>query len=409
MQPAKTINSEMLFGSGLARGESYHALVDEVVDQAMKDLNGESVDLAFLFVTPHFKKHYPGIQEALQKKIKAHVLLGCTATSIIGCDQEVEWEPGMSLFVAHLPQVKKVPFWLKQSDLEALADPEECRKFFGLSAEDAPVFFILPDPFSFDINTFMGSLRKAFPGAPVMGGMASGAGESGNNALFWAEGVCNEGAVGVALTGNIHISPLVSQGCRPFGEPVVITSAQENVIFSLAGKSAIEFLEETYRKASAKDQVLARNALFIGSVADEYKQYPKRGDFVIRNVIGLDRDSGALAISDYVRVGDTVQFHVRDAETAHEDLETLCEHQKVREDLPSRDREPKAALIFSCNGRGTNMFRVKHHDVSTIQNHLGKFPVAGFFCAGELGPIGNKNFMHSFTASVALFYEKATS
>jgi len=406
MEKVKTEHSQALFGSGLARGESFRALVEEVSEQATRDLEGQSVDLAFLFVTPHFKGHYSGIQETLQKKIKAHVFLGCTAASVIGRDQEVEWEPAMSLFTAHLPSVKKVPFWLKQSDLEDLAIPEKCREFFGLGTDSSPTFFIFADPYSFDISSFLEYIRKAYPGAPVIGGMASGAGEPGGNTLFWTEGICDEGAVGVVITGNIHISPLVSQGCRPFGEPVVITAAQENVILSLAGKSAIEFLEDTYRKASARDQVLARHALFIGSVADEYKQYPKRGDFVIRNVIGLDRDSGALAVSDYVHVGDTVQFHVRDAETAHEDLETLCENQKVRTDLPMSDRDPKAALIFSCNGRGTNMFRVKNHDVSTIQNHLGKFPTAGFFCAGELGPIGSRNFMHSFTASVAFFYGK---
>ncbi|MBI4971821.1 MAG: FIST C-terminal domain-containing protein [Candidatus Omnitrophica bacterium] len=406
MDESNQKSNRMVFGSGIARGESYRALVEEVTDQVLKELNGEPVDLAFLFVTPHFPGHYARIQEAVQKKMKAHVILGCTAVSVIGHDREIEWEPAMSLFAAHLAGVHKVPFWLKQSGLEELSDIEKCRSYFGVSPADSPVFFILPDPFSFDINMFMERIHAAYPGSPVMGGMASGSGEPGGNTLFWTEGVCDSGAVGVVLTGNVHVSPLVSQGCRPFGEPVVITGAQENIILSLAGKPALEYLEETYRKASAKDQVLARNALFIGALADEYKQYPKRGDFVIRNVVGLDRDSGALAISDYVHLGDTVQFHVRDAETAHEDLESLCEHQKVHGDFPNIAPDPKAALIFSCNGRGSNMFKTKNHDIGTLQEHLGKFPTAGFFCAGELGPIGKKNFMHSFTASIALFYEK---
>ncbi len=395
-----------LFSSGIARGESFRALVDEISVQVLEGLGGKNVDLAFFFVTPHFQGHYKAIQESLQKKLKAHVLLGCTAISIIGKDQEVERDPAMSLFAAHLPGVKKIPFWLKQQELDELSSPQKCREFFGLSESEKPAFFILPDPFTFDVNLFMDFAAKAYPGAPVIGGMASGAQEPGGNILFWSEGVCDQGAVGVALTGNVFVSPMVSQGCRPFGEPAVITGAQENIILSLAGRPALEYLEETYRRASAKDQVLARNALFIGAVADEYKQYPKRGDFVIRNVIGLDRDSGALAISDYVQVGETVQFHVRDAETAHEDLETLCEHQKVRTDLPESHRDPKAALIFSCNGRGSSMFKTRHHDVSTVHSHLGKFPTAGFFCAGELGPIGSRNFMHSFTASIAFFYEK---
>ena len=389
------------FGSGIVRGEKSSGMVGELCDQALLDLGGDGeADIAFFFMTGHFCSEAQKTQELLAKRLKARVLEGCTAASIIVAGKEVEAEPAMSLFLAHLPGTNKFPFSIKQSDLELMSDPEKCREYFGVKPEDSPTFFILPDPFSFDITSFLEKIQKAYPGVPVIGGMASGAQEPGGNVLFWSEGICEAGAVGVVLTGNIRISPLVSQGCRPFGEPAVITDAQENVILSLAGRPALEFLEDNYRQASARDQVLARQALFIGALADEYKPKPGRGDFVIRNVIGLDRDTGALAISDYARVGNTVQFHVRDADTADEDLKHLCEDQKLK--LASGPVQ--AALIFSCNGRGSNMFRQRNHDVATLETHLGKFPTAGFFCAGELGPIGKKNFMHSFTASVALFY-----
>lgn len=386
----------MLFGSGIARGKDEETQLEEVCRQALKGLNGKPVDLAFFFVTPHFKGRYEEIRESLQKKIKAEMLLGCTAVSVIGSDQEVEADPAMSLFLAHLPGVKKNPILISQSDLDGLKDPASCRNFFGVAPEDKPTFLLIPDPFSFDINSFLELMRSAYPETPVIGGMASGANAPGENALFTSGDVLTEGAVGVVLAGDVQINAMVSQGCRPFGEPVVITEAQENVIMTLAGQPALFVLQEMYQKASSQDQNLARQALFIGQVADEYKQNPEQGDFVIRNLIGVDEESGALAVSDYVHVGETVQFHVRDSKSAHEDLESLC----------LRHSEPKAALIFSCNGRGRRMFQVPNHDVGTLHKQLGQFPTAGFFCAGEIGPIAKKNFMHSFTASVALFYEK---
>lgn len=396
--------SPFTFGSGVVRGEKFEPMIEALCEEALGSLSGRSVDLAFFFMTPHFRSSSESIQEKLQEKLQAHVLLGCTAVSVIGRDQEVEAESAMSLWVAHLGGVKKFPFYLRQSDLASFKNPESVRNYFGAGSGETPAFFVLPDPFSFDVGYFLEAIGQVFPGSPVIGGMASGAGEPGENRLFSSEGIFTEGAVGVMLSGGgLNVRTLVSQGCRPFGEPVVVTEAQENVILTLAGKSAIEFLEDTYRRASARDQVLARSALFIGSVVDEYKQHPERGDFVIRSVVGMDRNLGALAVSDYVQVGETVQFHVRDAESAHEDLVTLCEHQK------SAVPDPKAALIFSCNGRGSGMFKTRHHDIMTVQSTLGKLPAAGFFCAGELGPIGKKNFMHSFTASLALFYEGVES
>jgi len=395
----------MNFASAIVKGDDAKKMSVDLCDQIHKDLDKQSIDLAILFVTGELEASAQLIHEELQKNLNPHILLGCSAGSVISHDEEIETEAAISLFCASMPDVKKIPFSLSNADLERLTSPSECQAFFNVTPEENPIFLVLGEPFSFDINQFIKVIENVYPNTPMVGGMASAGSEPDQNVMFSSEQVSTQGAVGVVLTGNVHISTLVSQGCRPFGEPAIVTEAEENIIHTLAGKSALQFLEENYRKASARDQVLARQALFVGAVVDELKQIPEHGDFVIRSVVGLDQNSGAIALSDRAKVGDTVQFHVRDSSSAHEDLELICSNEKTYSSSIDLS-DPKGALIFSCNGRGFRMFNEKNHDVSMLRQKLGKFPAAGFFCAGELGPIGNKNFIHSFTASIALFYEK---
>ena len=203
--------------------------------------------------------------------------------------------------------------------------------------------------------------------------------------------------VGVALTGNLKVDTVVSQGCRPIGKPFVITKGERNVIHELGGKPALERLHETYQSLPAEDEPLARQSLFVGRVIDEYKKSFARGDFLIHNIMGVDRRTGAIGIAGRAKVGATVQFHVRDAKSADEDLRLLLS--------PRAGRAIEGAMLFGCNGRGTNMWPQPGHDVGVLREMLGDVPVAGFFCGGEFGPIGGKNFVHGFTASIALFSE----
>jgi small ligand-binding sensory domain FIST len=228
--------------------------------------------------------------------------------------------------------------------------------------------------------------------------MASGGAGPGDGPLVLDGAVVAGGAAGVLLRGPVGIRSIVSQGCRPVGRPMVITKGRENVIAELGGRTPLAQLQELWQSLAPAEQALMQRGVHVGRVINEYQGEFQRGDFLVRNVLGLDRDSGALAITEHVRVGQTVQFHVRDAETADEDLHAL-----LQLDLSAHERPPAGALVFSCNGRGTRLFKQPHHDARAVRSEAGAVPLAGFFAAGELGPVGGQNFIHGFTASVVLF------
>jgi small ligand-binding sensory domain FIST len=255
----------------------------------------------------------------------------------------------------------------------------------------------LVDRFSFPAVHLLSELNETRPGTLVIGGIADGGSRPGDTRLFYGGKVFETGAVAVAISGRVRVHTMVSQGCRPIGDAVTITRADRNVIFEVAGKRPIDLLSEMWNKASPRDRSLMQSGLQIGRVVNEYNDDPERGEFLIRPVVGGDSGSGVLAVGDIFEVGETVRFHVRDPEAAHEDLLRMIEDLKVR---------PSGALLFTCNGRGTNLFTEPNHDAALLFKGLG-VPLAGMFCAGELGPVGGKNFMHGQTASVALFVDTA--
>jgi small ligand-binding sensory domain FIST len=260
---------------------------------------------------------------------------------------------------------------------------------------------ILGDPFTFPTDVFLQDMNEAHRGVPVVGGMASGTRGPGECRLLLGDRVVNQGAVGVLLRGDVGLRCLVSQGCKPIGRHMVVTKAHDNVIAEVGGKSPLRQLQELWPTLSQDDQALMqRGGLHVGRVINEYQGEFRRGDFLIRNVLGLDQESGSLAITDRVRVGQTVQFHVRDAATADEDLQSLLQQERS-----THEKRPAGALLFSCNGRGTRLFGQPHHDAGAVRSQLGPLPLAGFFAQGELGPVGGQNFIHGFTASLALFEE----
>jgi small ligand-binding sensory domain FIST len=228
--------------------------------------------------------------------------------------------------------------------------------------------------------------------------MASGGGP-GENRLFLYDQMLDSGAIGVVVRGGPRVRTIVSQGCRPIGTPFVVTRADRNVIYELGGIPPLERLQKIYPELPPRDQQLVESGVHLGVAINEYQDTFNRGDFLIVNVHGADRTSGALATGGLMRVGQTVQFHIRDADTADEDLRHLLQ----QDQSPGASR--RAALLFTCNGRGTRMFSIPHHDALAIQQVLGPLPLAGFFAQGELGPVGAKNYIHGFTASVVLFEE----
>ncbi len=386
----------MLFGSAITQEQNIAKALAAVISQAKEPLKGKPVHLAILFVHTYFAEHAADISEALQKALDPECLLGCTAGGVIGGDQEVENVPSLSLFVAHLPAARLQPFYTTQKEMEILPQTDLMKRLAPSGLSDTGSLILIPDPYAFDIKNFIDLLNQQRENLPIIGGMASG---SPSNTLFFNGQIYEEGAIGCFLDGAIKVSPIVSQGCRPFGEPYIVTDAEGNLIKTIAGRPSLELFQDLYQKASQEDRVLVQQGLLVGVVTNEYKANPDRGDFLIRGIVGVDNNSGILAIADSVETGQTIQFHVRDKGAADEDLKYLLNKEKARE-----GKGPEGALIFSCNGRGVNLFQTPNHDVTTLHRALGKCPLAGFFCAGEIGPIGNLNYLHGFTASIALFY-----
>ena len=238
----------------------------------------------------------------------------------------------------------------------------------------------------------------------VIGGMASGAATPGESRLLFGRQSLDTGAVAVLLSGAVQPRSIVSQGCRPIGKHFVITKADRNVVYQLGGKPAVVQLHEILAQLATSEQEMVRNGLHLGRVVSEYQDRFEHGDFLVRNVMGIDRESGALVIGDYIRVGQTVKFHIRDWQTADADLRQL-----LAEGRRAAAGEPFGALLFTCNGRGTRLFPEPHHDARAISNAFGEIPLAGFFAAGEIGPVAGKNFVHGFTASIALFERPGTA
>ncbi len=320
-------------------------------------------------------------------------LLGCVAQGVVGRDRELEDGPGASVWAAALPGSSIETF-------HAIAfETDEGVAVAGVPPfDDADLVALLADPFTFPAAGFLSKLNEEEDQVPLVGGLAAGGGEPEAQALFLNGELLTDGAVGAVVRG-VRVRTVVSQGCAPVGTDSVVTSAEENVVHELAGKPALERLQSEVRSMTAEQQRLAaRGGVLAGLVIDENRSDYGRGDYLMRGLVGADEDSGSLAIGENVRVGQTLRFHVRDARSADEDL---------RESLASALEGERAAgaLLFTCNGRGTNMFLEPGHDAQAVADALGNDSVAGFFCAGEIGPVGGKPFLHGFTATLALFLD----
>lgn len=390
----------MPFASGLSTAATTDAALLDVCSSVRKQL-ADTPDLAVLFFSVHHLEQAEEIVRTVQERLSPRCLLGCVGESIVGNDQEIERGPALSLWAAKWSRpVEMAPFHLV---LERTSEGASLLGWPDALVEATPkqsAILLLGDPFSLPTDLLLEQINESHPGLPVLGGMASGIRGPGQCRLLFNGEVHDQGGVGVLLQGELGLRSIVSQGCRPIGKHMVITKADENIIEGLGGKPPLTQLQQLWQELSHEDQNLFQQGLHIGRVINEYQGAFQRGDFLVRNVLGLDRASGSLAITERVRVGQTVQFHVRDAASADEDLHAL-----LRQDVDKHERRPAAALVFTCNGRGTRLFPQAHHDARTLRKEAGVIPVAGFFAQGELGPVGGQNFIHGFTASIALFEE----
>jgi small ligand-binding sensory domain FIST len=384
-------------GGALVLTADPSAAASRAVEQARSALGDLSPSLAVLFASSHFLGSAETLVAAIAEQAGPLPLIGCVAESVAGGAREVESEPAVSLWLgAGLGPVETFA-------MEFIRTPSG-GAFGGYQfpRDAAGAHLMICDPFTFPAAGLLAHLNEQRPGAVVMGGMASAALPSRQSQLFLDDRVLSRGAVGVHLP-RAEVHPLVAQGCRPVGDAYIITRAEGNVILELGGRPPLTRLQEMAAALPGRDQELLAEGVLLGVVIDEYRSEPGQGDFLVRGVIGADPDSGIIAVGDEIQVGQTVQFHVRDAASADEDLRRALE----RGSAALGGQRPAGALLFTCNGRGSRMFSEPDHDAGLIATMLGDVPLAGFFCAGELGPVGGQNFLHTFTASIALFPDRA--
>jgi small ligand-binding sensory domain FIST len=362
----------------------------EAADEAARRLDARC-DLCVLFAgAPHLPLS-KWILSAVHDRLDPAHLIGCGAGGVVGAGREIEEGPGAVVWAASMPDAGILThhFRIERAGDEAalVGVPDEL---------PGDCLILLADPYTFSTEALLASLNESRPDLPVLGGLASAA-VAGGGTLFRDGDVLAEGAVACSLSG-VPVLPCVSQGAAPVGPEMTITAAEGNVIEELASRPAIERLSEAIASLPAREQDLARGGVMLGMVIDENKPEYRRGDFLIRPIIGADQEAGTIAIGEPVRMGQTVRLHVRDAASADEDLREALAIQA--EALASSGAA--GALLFTCNGRGSHMFSLPDHDAAALDDALG-VPAGGFFCAGEIGPVGGRNFLHGFTATMAVF------
>jgi small ligand-binding sensory domain FIST len=389
-EPVQAHDGVVHIGVGLSTAPDAPAAATEAALVAREPLGGTRPTLAVLVTSPHHASQARAVLDAVHNCAQPTSLVGCVAEGVIAGRREVEREPAVVVWLAVLPKPAET------FHMEFLRTSSG--GLFGgyrFDRAGADLHLLVPDPHTFPTHLLFAHLNAHAAGTTVIGGLAGGGGEAGLTRLFCDAEVFASGAVGVRLPG-VRTRPIVSQGCRPIGSPYTVTGADGSIITGLAGRPPLRLLEDIVTGLPVQEQVLVSRGLHLGLAIDEYKSELARGDFLIRAVTGADEETGAIGVGDLIDVGTTVQFQVRDAATADQDLRESLLHARA-------EARPAGALLFTCNGRGTRMFDVPDHDAMLMSDVLGDVPLAGFFAAGELGPVGGRNFLHGFTASMALF------
>ncbi|MEL7354425.1 MAG: FIST N-terminal domain-containing protein [Cyanobacteria bacterium J06560_5] len=410
----------MKWASAISTSYSLETALREVTQQAGARL-GVQPDLAFVFVSTAFASEYERLMPLLHELMPVVHVVGCSGSGIIGMDDEfpLEKEEGaaLSLTLAHLPNVNIRSFHLTAADLPDLdSPPQDWTDLIGVSPEEAPGFVMVADPFSSGTNELLQGLDYAYPGATKVGGLA-GIDDSFNkrSGLFCGRQLYRDGVVGVALSGEIVLDAIVAQGCRPIGELYRISEVDRNVLLKLEPDDAdendgsealsqtpLEILQNMFQAMDEEERELAQHSLYVGVAQSGFKPSLTRRDFLIRNLIGVDPRNGAIAVADRIRPGMRIQFHMRDAQTSEEDLENMLRRYRV-ESLEgnfgdSKGASPIGALLFACTGRGEKLYDEPNFDSDLFEKYLGPLPVGGFFCNGEIGPVGATTFLHGFTS-----------
>ncbi len=360
------------------------------------------IDLGLVFLSPRFFALASDVLELLRVHAQIPLLLGCSSAALIAGGEEVESNPGLVLGLYELPGVELRAVHFAQHDLEESTGPGFWHARTGVAPDATNGWLVFADPFHLEGERWLQMWNEAYPSLPIVGGLASGPSTEPLTQVYLNGDVFEEGGVAVSIGGQVRLASVISQGCTPIGESWTITRVEQNFIREIGNRPAYEVLADTVNSLSIPEQQQLRGNLFAGLVINEYLEDFHRGDFLIRNVIGADPNSGVVAIGALPRPGQTIQFQRRDAAASSEDMEVLLH--KAHHDIGASD--VFGACLCSCNGRGQRLFGRPHHDAAHVQGEFGPLGLAGFFCNGEIGPVGERNFLHGYTASLALFVRK---
>ena len=393
----------MKWASAISDDGDLVTALEECAGRVAAELGPDSpASLAVIFASASYSDAAYAVPRILHEYFPDAMVLGCSGAGVIGNAQEIEGQAAVALTVGYLPGVEAKPFRVISDELPSPDEaPDAWSELLGVSPEEKPHFLVLMDPFSMAGEEILSGLDYAYPSAVKVGGLASGSGLPGGHALFLGEEVYHDGAVGIALTGDIVVETVVAQGCRPIGELKRITRAERNLLMELDGERPLDYLRDMFSKLSPEDQNLVGNNLFLGIAMDPQLELEdvNAGDFLIRNLIGTDQENGYVAIGEFLREGQLAQFHIRDASTSSEDLQ----RQLTRYMETAGQASPIGALMFQCNGRGKYLYGRENHDSDMFTEMLGSIPLGGFFCNGEIGQVSGTTYLHGYTSSFALF------
>ncbi len=367
-----------------------------------RQMGAPEISLGLVFMSPAFFPFARQVLEIIRVHARVSLLAGCSSQSLIAGDRELEGSTGLVLALYSMPGAKLKGYHFTQELVEAADEPGYWHGETGVAADQTNGWLTFIDPFHLDAESWLRGWNEAYAPLPVFGGLASGVFTDQTTQVYLNGEVFEEGGVAISVGGDVRLTGIVSQGCTPIGDTWTLTRVEQNLIHQIGNQPAYAVLANTVNKLSAKEQRQARGNLFIGLVVNEYLEDFHRGDFLVRNLLGGDPQSGVLAVGALPRAGQTIQFQRRDAAAASEDMSELL--QRARRELAGKTIY--GGCLCCCNGRGQNLFGAANHDAQMIQEKLGPLGLSGFFCNGEVGPVGEKNFLHGYTASLALFVKK---